>query len=216
MNEAQLHPEDLAPPLATLSGELRGALYSSIVRVIRALTFVTLFRSLAAFMARYLLAYRRFCTLEMRQGQLCLNIDHKAFGRTIRTSQELIALNHLVELRFEERGDSPRLYAGLASLCVGTTCGTWLLADGMMSGAPSLLIWGSVLVLMGITGDFLLGSGRTPPTFTGQAQLAVQGSKRGFVISGIDQKGARLFLNQVTNQLGLPISEPSAHPSPSP
>lgn len=216
MNQAQLHPEDLAPPIVTLSGELRGALYSSIVRVIQALTFVTLFRSLAAFMARYLLAYRRLCTLEMRQGQLCLSIDHKAFGRTIRTSQELLAFDHLVELRFEERGDSPRFYVGLASLCVGTTCGTWLLADGMMGGAPSLLMWGSVLVLMGITSDFLLGSGRMPPTFAGQAQLAVLGSKRGFVIGGVDQRGARLFLDQVTNQLGVPISEPSAYPSPNP
>lgn len=216
MKETEFKTHDIAPQLATLDGELRSASYGLGLRLLQAITFVTAVRAITRLMARYMLAYRRSCTLELQPGKLYLNTEHRALGRTLRTSTRLLGLEHLIELRIDEHGDNPGFYAGLSGLFLGTMCGSWMLVDGVTRGATSLMIWGAFVLLLGITSDFLLGSGRRPPAFSGHAQLTVKASHRAFVISPVDLNHARAFLHLVGAQYMTSLSEPSPPVSKTP
>jgi hypothetical protein len=201
---------DESRELLPVDGALRRLPPSLLLRLLQALTLWLLIRGLALTLARFSLALRFRGSLKLRGDDLVLDREMTIWGRCVKKSTSVLPRAGLAEMTLETGGESLSFLAGLGSLCVGTFLGTRLISEGVFSGATSLLLTGSGLVLLGVALDFFLGSGRREPSLRGPTQLVIRATgERGWVLSQVDPQAAQVLLGQVQ---ALGSSPPLSHP----
>lgn len=187
-----------------LCGELRRLPPSAPLRVLQALTLLTLFRALAHATFRYTLNYRHQFVLHQKGRMLILERERLILGRCFRRSRTLLPLQQLEEVTLERAGEPAAFTVGLAALAGGTFVGTRFISEGILAPgfAPWLLGGGSLLIFSGVLLDFFVGSGRTPARISGSPELSLRVSnERGWVLARFDSVRAEELLHAIEHSL---------------
>ncbi len=202
---------------STFVGELRRLPPGPGMRLVEAVTLITLVRSVTAAVLRYALGHRHRFAAEPGPMELVLEHEHTLLGTTFRRKRTVLPLRGLVEITLEKGGEPPQFAAGLAALAMGTFVGFRFLFEGVRApgGAPWLLGLGALLVLSGILMDFFVGSGRSPRSTSGRPEVSVrvQGG-RGWVLAGLELETASELLARIEAALATEGASKEDAPEP--
>jgi hypothetical protein len=112
----------------------------------------------ARLLARLALSYRRPAEVTLTADSVTIHARTLLLGRTLRDREIVFAREGLVRATREVRFPGLALYAGLFALALGSYVGVLTFVDGVRAASPSLLLYGIVIVTLGIGLDFVLGS----------------------------------------------------------
>jgi len=128
--------------------------------VLLGITGILFVSSAVRLLMRLVLAYR--CPAEVSASANGVRIRCRTvlLGRTLRDREIVIGTDALARAVREVRFPRLGLYAGLLALALGTYVGIGAFVDGVRVASPSLLLWGLLLVAIGIAVDFALSSVR--------------------------------------------------------
>ncbi len=192
-----------ASAAGALSGHLIPAPRHAVWTVVLALTTLLFWLYLGRLIARFALGMKRPATLKVTaQG---VEVQHRTLllGRVIRERHTVVPLSGVRRVTREVRYARIGLYAGLATLVLGTYLGMGLFVDGIRVGSPAWLALGFLLMLIGIGIDFALNS--FADTARGTCRLVVVPEKgKALCVSQLDQRGADAMLSEVASRAAPP------------
>ncbi len=204
-SEAFIASAALTRSPGALEGELgappRGPLATALLTV----TLWTFATRIARHAARAVLGYRTHARARVTERGLELAIQKKLLGRTLRDDSLIVPFTELARLSRETRFAGASLYAGLASLALGTYLGAGFFVDALRApgGAPSLFGVALLLVAAGIVADFAL---QTLSARSRSACRLVIIPKRGpgFALTGVEPARADAMLRQALSSSSVP------------
>ena len=147
-------------PEARLSGELVPAPRNPVLTVLLGMTGLLFVAAIVRLAMRLVLAYRTPAEVSASPLGVRIRARTELLGRTLRDREIVIGSDALARAVREVRFPRLGLYAGLLALALGTYVGVGALTDGVRAASPSLLLWGVVLVALGVALDFVLSSAR--------------------------------------------------------
>lgn len=192
-------------------GELRRLPPGPTIRLLQALTMITLVRGLWTAILRYALGHRHRFELSLGARELVLEHEHALLGTRVRNARTLLPLSGLREITLEKGGEPPHFTVGIAALSLGTFLGFRLLAEGFLTagGAPWLFGLGALFILSGVLLDFFVGSGRTPKSTVGRPEITLRvAGGRGWVLTGLGVETATRLLDRIEAALSTPPAAP--------
>ncbi len=179
-----------------LQGELRSAPRGTVLTAVLGLTGILALRHAVSLLLRLALGLRRPCEVTFSQASIQIKSRLVVLGRTVREDEHVILRSALVRAAREVRYPRVGLYAGLAALALGTWCGVSLFVDGARAASPSLLLWGVLLVLVGVGVEFVLSS--LWPNHKGECQLAFTPKAGSMLyVTGVDRELADKALSRL-------------------
>ncbi len=184
------------PPEQRLEGEMvpppRGPLATA------ALAFSGLLFLLAAvrLLLRLALGWRNPAEILVKGESIRIRARTTVLGRTVREREIVFGSGGLVRATREVRYPLAGFYAGLMALALGSLVGVSLFVDGVRAASPSLLVWGLLVVALGIAADFALSS--LVPGGLGECRIAFAPRSGGTVcVGGVDIARADEILARV-------------------
>jgi hypothetical protein len=157
--------------------------------------------------ARAILGYQARARARVTEHGLELAIEKKLLGRTLRDESLVVPFTELARLSRETRFAGASLYAGLASVVLGTYFGAGFFVDALRApgGAPSLFGVALLLVAAGVVADFAL---QTLSARDSSACRLVIIPKRGpgFALTGVEPARADAMLRQAISGSSEPSS----------
>jgi len=191
-----VHNQASAAGAELLQGELRSGPRGPLLTALLGLTGILALRHAISLVLRLALGLRRPCEVTFSQASIQVKSRLVVLGRTLREDEQVILRSALVRAAREVRYPRVGLYAGIAALAVGTWCGVSLFVDGARSASPSLLLWGVLLVVLGVAAEFVLSS--LWPNHKGECQLAfTPKTGRVLYIAGVDRERADQALSRL-------------------
>jgi hypothetical protein len=195
-----------------LEGEIAPAQFGPVVTVALAMTFVLFAWQAVRLVGRLAFAYRRPASFRLTERGLELTHHVELLGRVLRERSTLIPLSNIVRVTREVRYARAGLYAGLASLVLGTYFGTGLFVDGMRvpGGSAPLVGLAVAFVVAGLLLDFVLSGAED--SLRGQCRLLVVPSRgRPLCLGRVDPSRADEMLAFVTE-----VARSQSTPPPAP
>lgn len=212
-SEALLARHTLESEALPLEGELGASPRSGWVTALQALTlWLFVSRSLGV-VARLCLGYRTPARATLSSRGLELEHRTELLGRKLRESSLLVPFAELGSLEREARFARAGLYAGLASLALGTYLGGGFLSDALRApgGSASLFGLGLLLVVLGVALDFALSS-----LFGGEKSrcrvVILPRRGRGFTLRGVARARADALLGRALSHASPPASSRAPEP----
>lgn len=192
-------------PAPVLIGELGPTPRGGFATFVMAVTLVLFLSRFIAVVGRYVFAYRRPARVWL--GAEGIEIEQRTdfLGRSIKERRCVIPVASLSRITRETRYQNLGLYAGLASLVIGTFVGSGLLVDGVRvpGGSGTLILLGLAFCLIGIGLD--LGLSLIDTRRANQCRLIVRPSRgRALCITRVDTELADVLLADVKRQLPRP------------
>ena len=196
-----------------LSGEMAPRPRGAIATALLATTLVLFVVRAGRVLGRLALAYKRPARLTVTRKGLELSQHIELLGRVLRKRSMLVPFDNLASVTREIRFSRLGLYAGLASLVLGTYLGVGFLLDGLRvaGGSPTLLWLALLFILGGLLLDFALTS--LGDNARGRCQVVVVPLKgRPLCIGGLDPVHADAMLSAIREQSSVASSttEPRA------
>lgn len=130
--------------METLEGELAATPHSPLVDALLTLALVPLARRVV----RAVFGYRARARARITEDGLELTVRRELWGRPLREESVVVPYAALARLTRETRYSRVGLYAGLASLALGTYLGAGLFVDGVKTPGGSLALLSSALLVV--------------------------------------------------------------------
>jgi hypothetical protein len=102
------------------------------------------------------LHYRRPAERRITARGATLLTTTELIGRTLRTEETFLPVESLLRASREVRYPRAASYAGLLALALGSYLGISFGIDGARAGSPELLGFGALLVVVGVSLDFVI------------------------------------------------------------
>jgi len=147
-----------ATDVVRIEGEMVSAPRGPIATALLGFSGILLLVHGASLAGRLALAYRRPAEVSFSDAGVRILTRTEMLGRVLFEREHVIARASLVRVVREVRYPRVAFYAGLLALALGSYVGVRILADGVRAASPSLLLFGLVIVALGIGADFLLGT----------------------------------------------------------
>jgi hypothetical protein len=187
-------------PVEPLLGEMAPSPRGPVATALLAVTGALLVLHVARLFGRVALAYRKPAQVVLLDdggaGGVRVRWRVEMLGRTLRDRDVVVPRAALMRATREVRYPRLALYAGLLSLAVGSYVGVSAFVDGMRAGSPSLLVFGIVVVALGLALDFALSS--LAPTLRGRCRLLLvprDGTR--LCVGGVDVERADAALTRL-------------------
>jgi hypothetical protein len=187
-------------PIEPILGEMSPAPCGPVTTALLAVTGVLLVLHAARLFGRIALAYRKPAQVVVLDdggaGGVRVRWRVEMLGRTLRDRDVVVPRAALMRATREVRYPRLALYAGLLSLAVGSYVGVSAFVDGVRAASPSLLLFGIVVVALGLALDFALSS--LAPTARGRCRLLLvprNGAK--LCVAGVDMERADAALTRL-------------------
>lgn len=190
--------DEAAPP--RLRGRLSRRLGFTPIRVIAILTGFTLLRGLLSLAGRYLLVWRRTAVATIEGGELSLEVEWSALGRSFRRTRTVAPIRDVAAARLEERRRYVHLLVGFGCLAVGTWVGIQWFVDGLRAGFPQLALVGAGVVALGVLLDF--ASYSFVPEGKGRHHVILALGPWRVRLSGVEREAAERFLASLRRAWG--------------
>jgi hypothetical protein len=176
-------------------------------------------KAIARLFAAGVLGYRRDFELSFDQNSLRLSMTKKLLGKEVSTQTNLLPLTHLNQARLRESGEDPSFTVGLMALGLGTFLGVQFISEGLLAAKVSTWLLGSggLFLALGLAVDFFLGSGRTPKTPNGRAELTLGfAGAQSWVLSLSEAGQAEPWMNHLSERLSqqAPADAPGQQQAP--
>jgi hypothetical protein len=186
-------------PMEPIVGEIMPAPRGPVATALLGVSGVLLVLHLARLFGRVALAYRKpaqVTMLESDGGGVRVRWKVEMLKRTLHDRDVVIPRSALVRATREVRYPRLAMYAGLLSLAAGTYVGVSAFVDGVRVASPSLIVWGIVIVALGLALDFALSS--LGPAARGRCRLLFVPRDGGkLCVGGVDVKRADALLSRL-------------------
>lgn len=177
--------EDAGRPKARMEGELSSPPRGPVATVLLGVTGILFVVALGRLVGRLALGFRRPAEVVLDDSGVRIKARTELLGRTLGEKEIVVLKSNLVRASREVRYPRLGLYAGLLALAVGSLVGVSLFVDGVRAASPSLLVWGLLVVALGVALDFALTS--LVPSKAGVCHIAfAPRSGRAICVSGVD------------------------------
>jgi hypothetical protein len=141
-----------------IEGEVLFAPRGAFTTALFALSGVLFLIHVARLTARLALAYKAPARMVFSEKGVRISWRVEVLGRTLRDREIVFVREGIARIAREVRYPHAAFYTGLLALAVGSFVGVRILADGVRSASPPLLLTGLAIVATGILLDFALGS----------------------------------------------------------
>jgi len=195
-----------------LAGEIAPSPLGPLLTAVLSVTLVLFAWQLARLVGRLAFAYRRPASFRLTERGLELTHHVELLGRVLGERSTLIPLSSIVRVTREVKYARAGLYAGIASLCLGTYFGTGLFVDGMRvpGGSVPLLGLAVAFILAGLLLDFVLTGAED--NLRGRCRLLVVPARgRTLCLGRVDPERADEMLAFVTE-----VARSQSTPPPAP
>jgi hypothetical protein len=143
-------------PSTMLRGEVVAGPRRLVTLALLGVTGVLALLHLGRLAARWGLHYRRPAELRITARGATLLTTTELIGRTLRTEETFLPVESLLRASREVRYPRAASYAGLLALALGSYLGISFGIDGARAGSPELLGFGALLVVVGVSLDFVI------------------------------------------------------------
>lgn len=143
---------------AIVTGEIVPAPRGPVALVLLGFTGILALLHLGRLLGQVALRYRRPAELRVTSKGVVIHTRTELLGRTLKERDILIPIESLLRATREVRYPRLALYVGLGALALGSYLGISLFVDGARAGSPELLGIGLLLVVVGITLDYVLST----------------------------------------------------------
>jgi hypothetical protein len=187
-------------PVEPILGEMAPTPCGPVATALLAVTGMLLVLNAARLFGRIALAYRKPAQVVLLDdggaGGVRVRWRVEMLGRTLRDRDVVVPRAALMRATREVRYPRLAFYAGLLSLAVGSYVGVSAFVDGVRAASPSLLVFGIVVVALGLGLDFALSS--LAPTARGRCRLLlVPRSGAKLCVGGVDMDRADAALTRL-------------------
>lgn len=186
-----------------LSGDLGPRPRSAAVVALLALSTLLFFSRFAQLIGKLTLGYRKPAKVVLSERGLELTTRLELLGRVLKERAYVIPFHEIRQVLREVRYPRLGLYAGIASLSLGTIVGTRVFVDGLRVTGMSfpMMGWGALLVMIGLGLDLLLsGQGLRS---SAKCRLVVRTRKTGgFSLGSLDEAQVDAVLQRLQARLG--------------
>ena len=186
-----------------LAGELYGAAWGLVVRLLAAVTGILLLKWLFGLLSRYVLGLKRTGTVTLTASTVTVEHELHLLGRTVREGTTSYALRSLRSGGVERRFRYLHLLVGALALVIGAGFGINFLVEGACSSYPPLALLGVAIIGGGILLDVLLEV--LVPNKKGVCTVSLDFGRRKHVrLQGVKQELA----DQFAKELELLVPQP--------
>ncbi len=181
-----------------LRGQMAPTPRGPVATTLLALTGVLLVAHAARLFGRVALAYKTPAEVVLSDdGGVRVRWRVELLGRTLRDRDVLVPRAALGRAVREVRFSGVALYAGLLALVLGSYVGVSAFVDGVRSASPALLATGLLIVLLGLSLDFVFSS--VVPGARGRCRvLFVPRTGRKLCVGDVDQGRADSMLGRLS------------------
>jgi hypothetical protein len=168
-----------------LEGEMVPAPRSPWATAVLALSGLLFVLAGARLLFRLALGLRSPAEILVKGDKIRIRARTTVLGRTVREREIVFGTGGIVRATREVRYPRAAFYAGLVALAVGSVVGVSLFVDGVRAASPSLLVWGLLVVGLGVAADFAMSS--LVPGAVGECRIAfAPASGRTVCVGGVD------------------------------
>jgi hypothetical protein len=196
-SEALVASAALTRAPAALEGELGAPPRGPLATALLTITLWTFAEQIVRHVGRGILGYRARARARVTSAGLELEIRKELLGRSLQDRSLVVPFDELARLSRETRFARAGLYAGLASLALGTYFGAGFFVDALRAPGGSTSLFGIALLLVaaGVAADFAL---QTLSARGGSACRLVIVPKRGpgFALMGVEPARADAMLRR--------------------
>lgn len=179
-----------------MEGELTSPPRGPVATALLGATGILFFAAGARAIARLALGFRRPAEVVLDDRGVRIKARTELLGRTLGEKEIVLLKSSLVKATREVRYPRLGVYAGLLALAIGSLVGVSLFVDGVRAASPSLLVWGLIVVALGIALDFALTS--LVPGKAGVCHVAfAPKSGKAVCVSGVDVARADAALQRL-------------------
>jgi hypothetical protein len=139
-------------------GELVAPPRSPVALALLGLTGILAAMHVARLFGRWALRYRSPAELRVNGRGITIITKTELLGRVLREREVHIPVEALSRATRDVRYPRLPLYAGLVALGLGSYFGVSIFVEGARAGSPEMLGIGALLLVLGVTLDFVLGS----------------------------------------------------------
>ncbi len=195
-------PLGVTPGVGASSEPLRGQMAPTprgpVATTLLAFTGVLLVTHAARLFGRVALAYKTPAEVVLSDdGGVRVRWRVELLGRTLRDRDVLVPRAALGRAAREVRFSGVALYAGLLALVLGSYVGVAAFVDGVRSASPALLATGLLIVLLGLSLDFVFSS--VVPGARGRCRvLFVPRTGRKLCVGDVDRARADSMLGRLS------------------
>jgi hypothetical protein len=175
---------DPAVPAQTISGELVPAPRGPVALALLGVTGVLAAMHLARVVGRWALRYRAPAELRVDGRGVTIVSKTEMLGRVLREREVHIPREGLSRATRDVRYPRLPMYVGLLALAIGSYFGVSIFVEGARAASPELLGIGALLLGVGVTLDFVLGS--IAGTTTGRCRVVF-----------VPRRGAALAIGEI-------------------
>jgi hypothetical protein len=181
-----------------LRGQMAPTPRGPVATTLLAFTGVLLVTHAARLFGRVALAYKTPAEVVLSDdGGVRVRWRVELLGRTLRDRDVLVPRAALARAAREVRFSGVALYAGLLALVLGSYVGVSAFVDGVRSASPALLATGLLIVLLGLSLDFVFSS--VVPGARGRCRvLFVPRTGRNLCVGDVDRARADSMLGRLS------------------
>ena len=185
-----------------IQGQLQKKPMWAPVRILFAITGLSLIWGGIIIASRYLLRLQTTATATLSEGLLTINATHSLLGREFKKTRTITPNTRIQAVQIEKRRRIVHLMVGFGFLTVGVFSGVHWILNGLGAGYPYLFLIGAGVIIAGIAIDLILN--QLIPDGNGRSSVIINTTSWRFRLTGLSDDDAGRFVRFAAQTLSTP------------
>jgi len=178
----------------TFSGQLYVKPVPLILKILRAVTGVSLITAIWSLILRFLVVVRQNAIIKTDFKTFTIMVEYFIFKTVAKSTFTTLRASQIKNITLENRFRHLHLIAGAGFLVAGLFTGIHWFLDGLGAGYPYLALIGAFVIALGVTLDLILFI--FIPDAQGEASLIITTDTHIYRIAGVDRSKADFFVKE--------------------